>query len=479
MPTNQLQPTAAAEGRGKKSGTTTCILTMASEDTTATVPKHEEGSLLHVVDVLEVVLGDIWTGSSNRKKISIVHHTEENPGGTMMSHDRAAPNVDTNVMHGHHHGSDGDSYDDTPNSRRHSSVSDGEEAEYMSVDAEENDGEQHGQYHQTYALRQQLEDLASVDPEALRRQLHPVLEALDKLDAEATLGLERTNESWMGPVRLDDTVQVVPIHELITPRQYGQMAGCVRYLHITERQNLYSIGIFLFPPSARIPLHDHPNMAVLSRVLYGEVTARSFDLIPQSPTCKDDAVTKKYGDEPDHCDQNPTANNTDSTMNDTQENNTNSSSSSTLSRSMLGRTGSWISSLLRRSSSALSASVSSVTSSDPKSRPRGSKRARMSNSDLALKAPATTMLLPREGNVHQFTAGPDGAAVLDVLLPPYDFDNERDCTFYKVEPDTSASASTRKNEDDRGNDNCWLIPIEQPNDFHCISGTFGSVGVTE
>lgn len=452
---------------------------MASKDTTATTPKNEEGTLLHVIDVLEGVLDDIWTGSSNRKKISIVHHTEENPGGTMMSHDRAAASVDTNVMHGHPHGSDDDSYDDTPNSRRHSSVSDGEEAEDMSVDSEKNDGEQESQYQKTYALRQQLEDLASVDPEALRRQLHPVLEALDKLDAEATLGLERTNESWMGPVRLSDTVQVVPIHELITPRQYGQMAGCVRYLHITERQKLYSIGIFIFPPSARIPLHDHPNMAVLSRVLYGEVTARSFDLIPQSPTCKDDTVTNEYGDEPDHRDQNPTANSTDLTMNNVQENDTNTSSSSTLSRSMLGRTGSWISSLLRRSSSALSASVSSVTSSDPKSRPRGSKRATTSNSDLTLKAPATTMLLPREGNVHQFTAGPDGAAVLDVLLPPYDFDNERDCTFYKVEPDTSASASTCKKEDGHGNDNCWLIPIEQPKDFHCISGTFGSIGVAE
>ena len=447
---------------------------MASKDTATTTPKNEEGTLLYVIDVLEGVLGDIWTGSSNRKKIAIVH-TEENPDGTSMtSPDRADADVD--VMHtdgSQHHGSDeeNDSYDDTPNSRRHSSVSEDEGGEDMSVDAEENDGEHD---RQTHTLRQQLEDLASVDAEALRRKLHPVLNALDQLDAEATLGLERTNESWMGPVRLDDTVQVVPIHELITPRQYGQMAGCVRYLHITERQNLYSIGVFIFPPSARIPLHDHPNMAVLSRVLYGEVTARSFDLIPQSP--KHDAVTNESGDA--QHDQNPTANDTDSTMNDGQEHDNNSSS--TLSRSMLGRTGSWISSLLRRSSSALSASVSSAASSGQKPQPKGSKRAIMSNEDRTLKAPATTMLLPREGNVHQFTAGPDGAAVLDVLLPPYDFDNERDCTFYEVEPDAStSSASTGKNEDCCGGGNCWLIPTEQPKDFHCISGTFGDIGVTE
>ena len=30
----------------------------------------------------------------------------------------------------------------------------------------------------------------------------------------------------------------------------------------------YSAGIFVFPPNASMPLHDHSNMIVLSRVLY-------------------------------------------------------------------------------------------------------------------------------------------------------------------------------------------------------------------
>jgi hypothetical protein len=444
---------------------------MASEPTaTVAKKKKEEGTLSHVIDVLECSLDDIWTGSSrstSSKKFATVHHIDEKPGGTMTSaHDRAADDV----MH-QRHGADDDSYGESSKSRRHSSVSDENGAEDMSVDVDEtNNGEQAGD-HQTRSLRQQLEDLASIDPEALRRQLHPVLEALDHLDAEATLGLERTNESWMGPVRLNDEVQVVPIHELITPRQCGKMAGGVRYLHMIERQNLYSIGIFVFPPGADIPLHDHPNMAVLSRVLYGSVTAKSFDLIPE--TSNDDAVMSRKGNEPNRNDQNPATNSVDSIVDNEQEHDI---SSSSLGRSMLGRTGSWISSLLRRSSSALSASVSSsLASSGHRLRPRGSKRAIMNDADRTLMAPATTMLLPREGNVHQFTAGPDGAAVLDVLLPPYDFDRERDCTFYKVEPDVSTSY----HDNSRVPGNCWLIPTEQPKDFHCIAGSLGNIGKTE
>ena len=40
------------------------------------------------------------------------------------------------------------------------------------------------------------------------------------------------------------------------------------------------------------------------------------------------------------------------------------------------------------------------------------------------------MVLPVEGNLHQFTAGPEGAAFLDVLTPPYDHPTERPCTYY-------------------------------------------------
>ncbi|KAL3159690.1 hypothetical protein ABBQ38_010096 [Trebouxia sp. C0009 RCD-2024] len=50
----------------------------------------------------------------------------------------------------------------------------------------------------------------------------------------------------------------------------------ITYIHIFEDQTM-SIGIFCLPRNAIIPLHNHPNMVVLSRVLYGQLHVRSYD----------------------------------------------------------------------------------------------------------------------------------------------------------------------------------------------------------
>ncbi|KAI9895259.1 hypothetical protein PsorP6_016620 [Peronosclerospora sorghi] len=52
----------------------------------------------------------------------------------------------------------------------------------------------------------------------------------------------------------------------------------VHYKHIYEDQT-FSIGIFILPPGVAIPLHDHPRMSVISRVLYGSVYVKAYDLI--------------------------------------------------------------------------------------------------------------------------------------------------------------------------------------------------------
>jgi hypothetical protein len=182
-----------------------------------------------------------------------------------------------------------------------------------------------------------------------------------------------------------------PIHDSITPARHGK-GTIVRYVHVSEVPEKYSVGIFIFPPHARIPLHDHPGMCVLSRVLYGDLQRLSLDL------CRDD-----------------------------QEH-------------------SW--------------SLRSWTL------PHGARRAYRNKVDH-LQAPNVTALYPFEGQLHEFQAGPHGAAVLDVLLPPYDESHDRDCTFYHIRAENSTTEERRP---------CWIVPTGQPADFHCLSGRYNELG---
>jgi len=249
--------------------------------------------------------------------------------------------------------------------------------------------------------------LGEVPREVLEKCLQPVMKGLQSMDANSLLDLKQTQHG----AQLLPGVNVEGIHSKIEPRHED---GTVRYIHITEVPGQFTMGIFVFPPHGRIPLHDHPEMCVLSRVLYGELDRLSLDLV------REEDVEAKSSSSP--------------------------------------------SSLLKSAWSSCRFGAASLP-------PKGSKRA-MRNKVDRLVAPECTALYPYEGNLHEFVAGPNGAAVLDVLLPPYDGNDGRDCTFYHIREDDNMPLV-------QGRKTCWIVPTGQPEDFHCISGWYGGLGLTD
>jgi len=59
----------------------------------------------------------------------------------------------------------------------------------------------------------------------------------------------------------------------------------VNYLHVHEEE-AFTMGIFILPPRTTIPLHDHPGMTVLSRVLFGDLHVFSCDWVGNAAESK-------------------------------------------------------------------------------------------------------------------------------------------------------------------------------------------------
>ncbi|XP_037830477.1 2-aminoethanethiol (cysteamine) dioxygenase a [Kryptolebias marmoratus] len=178
----------------------------------------------------------------------------------------------------------------------------------------------------------------------------------------------------------------------------GLQSPPVSYMHICETE-AFSMGVFLLRRGASIPLHDHPGMNGMLKVLYGKVNVQCFDKLENSlpvPPHFDPALTP------------------------------------------------WQTASVWRAERRLVVEYSE-------------------NSGPCL-------LTPLRDNLHQIDAVDGPAAFLDILAPPYNPDDGRDCHYYRVlqrMAKEGTNAAANEEEEKEKENEAWLLEIPQPEDFWC------------
>ncbi|XP_072279910.1 2-aminoethanethiol dioxygenase [Pyxicephalus adspersus] len=174
----------------------------------------------------------------------------------------------------------------------------------------------------------------------------------------------------------------------------------VTYMHICETES-FSMGVFLLKGGTSIPLHDHPGMHGMLKVLYGKVRIMGFDKMEAVPPSELPPLLQPY-------------------------------QRSSVFRAMLRSSGEY------------------GDSSPP------------------------CLLSPHRDNLHQISAVDGPAAFLDILAPPYDPDDGRDCHYYKLLPGSTEHTNTGEGDghqqaaaDGVHPREVWLLEIPQPDDFWC------------
>lgn len=189
------------------------------------------------------------------------------------------------------------------------------------------------------------------------------------------------------------------------PKLAGGAAGLhnppVTYMHICETEE-FSIGVFLLRSGASIPLHDHPGMKGMLKVLYGRVNVRCFDKLEDSLSVG--ALMPPFSPP----------------------------------LSPMEKTSVWRSALR------------SITEYSETSGP--------------------CLLTPLQDNLHQIDAVGGPTAFLDILAPPYNPDDGRDCHYYRVlktATEEGTTARTQGPEKTESEEEAWLLEVPQPEDFWC------------
>ncbi|CAK6978322.1 -aminoethanethiol (cysteamine) dioxygenase b [Scomber scombrus] len=167
----------------------------------------------------------------------------------------------------------------------------------------------------------------------------------------------------------------------------------VTYMHICETDH-FSMGVFLLKSGASIPLHDHPGMHGVLKVMYGQVRISCFDRLQGA----------QHG-----------------ALQGAQHGALQGAQHGALRRSLL------------RSSAVY------TEHSEP------------------------CVLSPDRDNLHQIDAVDGPTAFMDILAPPYDPDDGRDCHYYRVLREAEEEQQQQQMKE------VWLMEISQPPEFWCGS----------
>ena len=204
-----------------------------------------------------------------------------------------------------------------------------------------------------HACRERLRGVPFEEPDAV--SVRAVQEALEKI-SPSHCGFPRRACAAEGQrARLGGRV-AASIASCFSPLPLGGCEAVSSQPVHEDCAGRFKLEIFMLRQGAQLPVHDHPGMSVVSKLLYGCVRIRKFDW-------QSDSTVRLVRDQT------------------------------------------------------------------------------LSPGDIALLFPK------REGNLHEITAH-EPSAFFDVLTPPYDPSNGRDCTFYSLHAPHGAELGRKNIRDD-------------------------------